>query len=1164
VGTYGQTPQVWVFEPASEKSWQITAEHGLPLPSPENARLGQMVMASPVAPGRAILAGGFGRSWVADVRFDPAGKHQVKVFHEARDVPDPRDYSTPRGPGVAFWPRSMFTFFAAAADGAGQQRVVIDRQQPLTGGLVIDPEKPAMERFEESYSVWDGACLYQGALYYTGANPRSTTTALFRCALPDLKPTVILDNVPRGHVVIHKDALHVVGKQWWRGSLAQKRLACAGDVPWTVTSPVFDDNETVTKIAASNHYAVIAAYRTGPSYDYELAQVVFDAPPGAIVRGGPAAGTPPPPARRPSLSLESLRPGPKPDQSRRLWRDLNLFSSMAFSPNGKLVITTGGIAQVQAWSGEDGRLLGNLVGSSPQMGPVGFSGDGRFFATATTRGDVVLWSAAELKPLRVFAGHERQLAQVALSRDGRWLAACGWDAILHVWNTETGEETLSTVKMPARVEQILFLPDGKRLLTGDHEEVLVWEVENRSPPLRLEALRSFAGLLPDGAVLGTADDGTLSLVAWDPQTHALRRIWGETPGEPVSLSPDGRYVVLRRAEGVFRDGHMVNRESPVHLHEVATGREMPIGDYSYVPDRAVFSADGKRLATTTSSGGGLRWWDLQPQTSDAAQPAGGPGKPTERLAGKRAGEPASPPAEPSPETAPSPEAKPEMIGRSDRLFTDLLFSPGGKTIVTASFDRFGQRPGVQAWSHPDGRLLADRPQPGRVTLIVFSRSGKLLATGDREGRVVVWSTDSLKPIHRLTGHDQEIAGLAFSWDDKQLASSDRQDTLRVWDLSSGKEKYRVLDTKMSLRRVGFTADGSRLIGSNQSGEVSTWESRTGRPAGRIESLKRLIDFLPDKSLLATDTQGNLVAWDFASGTARTLWERFSGAPLGISGDGRWIAVFGGETPAGPAGGPFTHLRVHDLKTRDVRVKTVVAIRPQCSFSPDGKFFVAVDQSGVFWTWDLEKFVPFAVSPFPGAGAKEEMEGFGKPVDPDGDCTVSVASRVLSMTVPGTLHDLSPEKNKMNAPRVLRDGEGDFVVHVCVDAALEPKEGRSQSAGLLVMQDERNYVRFEFVAEGPGGAGKRGTSMRVEVRQNGVVPANGTMTGSSPERLRYLRIERHGRVVGAYCSPNKGQWWILARRIVPLPAGLKIGVTASNQSDSPFTAKFYDFQFLDQR
>jgi len=219
---------------------------------------------------------------------------------------------------------------------------------------------------------------------------------------------------------------------------------------------------------------------------------------------------------------------------------------------------------------------------------------------------------------------------------------------------------------------------------------------------------------------------------------------------------------------------------------------------------------------------------------------------------------------------------------------------------------------------------------------------------------------------------------------------------------------------------------------------------------------------------------------------------------------------------------------------------------------------------VFWTWDLEKFVPFAVSPLPAAGAEEAMQGFGKPVDPDGDCTVSVASRVLSMTVPGSLHDLSPEKNKMNAPRVLRDAEGDFVVHVCVDAALEPKEGRSQSAGLLVMQDERNYVRFEFVAEGPGGAGKPGTSMRVEVRQNGVVPANGTITGASPVRLRYLRIERHGRVVGAYCSPNKGQWWILARRIVPLPAGLKIGVTASNQSDSPFTAKFYDFQFLDQR
>ncbi len=86
-------------------------------------------------------------------------------------------------------------------------------------------------------------------------------------------------------------------------------------------------------------------------------------------------------------------------------------------------------------------------------------------------------------------------------------------------------------------------------------------------------------------------------------------------------------------------------------------------------------------------------------------------------------------------------------------------------------------------------------------------------------------------------------------------------------------------------------------------------------------------------------------------------------------------------------------------------------------------------------------------------------------DPDGDCTFRADLGRLSIVIPGTPHALSAEIGKMNGPRVLREIDGDFRVQVKVAGAL-PADPRCEmpgrwafyGAGLLVLQDEKNYVR----------------------------------------------------------------------------------------------------------
>src|SRR5262249_32616428 len=140
-------------------------------------------------------------------------------------------------------------------------------------------------------------------------------------------------------------------------------------------------------------------------------------------------------------------------------------------------------------------------------------------------------------------------------------------------------------------------------------------------------------------------------------------------------------------------------------------------------------------------------------------------------------------------------------------------------------------------------------------------------------------------------------------------------------------------------------------------------------------------------------------------------------------------------------------------------------------------------------------------------------GWGKAVDPDGDCKFSLDQGKLTIKLPGKDHALAFERNQMNAPRVLRDVEGDFVVQVKVHGeypagAMSVVESRRpfHGAGLLVWSDEKNYIRLERAELVFGNDNVNYASW--ELRRDGNFERVGN-TGELPltEKEYYLRIER---------------------------------------------------------
>jgi S1-C subfamily serine protease/regulation of enolase protein 1 (concanavalin A-like superfamily) len=191
----------------------------------------------------------------------------------------------------------------------------------------------------------------------------------------------------------------------------------------------------------------------------------------------------------------------------------------------------------------------------------------------------------------------------------------------------------------------------------------------------------------------------------------------------------------------------------------------------------------------------------------------------------------------------------------------------------------------------------------------------------------------------------------------------------------------------------------------------------------------------------------------------------------------------------------------------------------------------------------------------------KLAGWGLAIDPDKDCTFSPTARTLGIKVPGTIHDLNPDSRVINAPRVMREVEGDFAVTVKVTGDFRPG-GRSTNprgvpyngAGLLVWSDSDNFIRLERAAMLR--AGRVLTYVAFEEREGGYRGAvhNEVFQAGTC----YLRLERKGsRILGAISSD--GDRWKQLQPIDTIwPLRLKVGLTAINSSTETFSTTFEEF------
>jgi WD40 repeat protein len=283
-------------------------------------------------------------------------------------------------------------------------------------------------------------------------------------------------------------------------------------------------------------------------------------------------------------------------------------SGLAVSPDGKLIASAGRDGTLRLWEAATGKEL-RCFRCGPNQAATGavFTPDGKSVLTATglhqNDNYLSLWDVASGKEARRIGIGKKldPISAIALAADGKTVATAGpgW---IKLWDVTSGKQ-VSEIKYDRSrwISAIAFTPDGKRILSGHSDKVVVlWDVATGKEVRKVGAHDGSVFALAvsaDGTrVASAAADDTARL--WDLATgkELLRCSGHDNYAFAVALSPNGRLLVS------------TGRDHTIRLWETATGRELAtvIGHQAMV--RALtFSPDGKTLVSGSHDTSLLIW-----------------------------------------------------------------------------------------------------------------------------------------------------------------------------------------------------------------------------------------------------------------------------------------------------------------------------------------------------------------------------------------------------------------------------------------------------------------------------------------------------------------------------------------------------------------------------
>ena len=281
--------------------------------------------------------------------------------------------------------------------------------------------------------------------------------------------------------------------------------------------------------------------------------------------------------------------------------------SVAISPDGKLLASSGHNNEVILWNIADRKKRKVFTGPSDSVMSVVFSPDGKLLASASLDGFVRLWDVASESRHKTFS-HGGWVKSVAFSADGKTLASGGGDqnGSVMLWDVNASQNHHITT-FPGHngiVESVAFSSDRRMFATASRDRtVKIWDIPNQQMHKNLTKhvnVVCAAAFSPDGKLLATTSRDN-SIILWNVssgETIAEFKIQGSSYvyAEGLAFSPDGKYLALACKDQAIRLWNVVERRQAVMLR-----------GHGGAVTSVAFSRDGRRLVSGSRDRTVLLW-----------------------------------------------------------------------------------------------------------------------------------------------------------------------------------------------------------------------------------------------------------------------------------------------------------------------------------------------------------------------------------------------------------------------------------------------------------------------------------------------------------------------------------------------------------------------------